>query len=438
MPLPADFDNLDSLDPNSPQPDEPVNQGDDWIRGLQNALWGNITGDATETRLLTAGLVTLKTQADGARVLGEVAGSSVLTLADSADADQAKLESGATGDLGLENSVEGQAVSLLATNGGAPEPVLVGKAGAETSLFHNAIQRIVTAVAGFAGLGTAFDFGQQTDSSIVHRIANLIGSKITRVSSGDAAVSLEQGDAAGVFEQTWIKMNRGGIVQLFANGVSRLESATNGGKSIGPQFNVDNQSANSDTSMRVRNQIGGMALKVAATNALMSIEQTQPSGGFERPILDAFRDGRIAFYFDTNITLQTATYGAQTVGQHRISEAAPANVADATRKDYVDTRTSAAVGVVDRRYNLNLGQDGTSGVSVESALISTGAAVSGSVVFNTPFRAGSVPNVLLTQEGGQTATDENAVVTAVSNTGFNWSLATGGGDLTYLAIGQRA
>ena len=128
----------------------------------------------------------------------------------------------------------------------------------------------------------------------------------------------------------------------------------------------------------------------------------------------------------------------QVVGNLQATDA-PVQPADTTRKDYVDGRASSSVDVGGRIYGTDLGaDDNATGVRLETGLISTAAATSGTVNFDTPFRAGTIPNVSLTQFGGSTATDENAVVTAVDAASFSWSLLTGGGNLTYLAMGARA
>ena len=54
MPLEPDVDNLDDLVETNPAFDDPVNQGDDHDRITKRGILGNITGDESETRLLSA------------------------------------------------------------------------------------------------------------------------------------------------------------------------------------------------------------------------------------------------------------------------------------------------------------------------------------------------------------------------------------------------
>jgi len=57
MPVEGDFDNIDSLDPTFPFNDDPVAEGPQHLRGIKNALQGNVTGDDAETRLLVNDIV---------------------------------------------------------------------------------------------------------------------------------------------------------------------------------------------------------------------------------------------------------------------------------------------------------------------------------------------------------------------------------------------
>ena len=72
MPVESDFDNIDSLDPNFPLNDDPVSEGPQHLRGIKEALQGNVTGDDNETRLLVGALVALLMDVAGALVTGQV------------------------------------------------------------------------------------------------------------------------------------------------------------------------------------------------------------------------------------------------------------------------------------------------------------------------------------------------------------------------------
>ena len=72
MALEPAFDNIDDLVPANPVANDPVDAGDDHIRGIKNALKGNVSGDAVATQLLQAGVVALNADAKGIQVSGQV------------------------------------------------------------------------------------------------------------------------------------------------------------------------------------------------------------------------------------------------------------------------------------------------------------------------------------------------------------------------------
>ncbi len=72
MPLEPDFDFIDDLDSANPVTDDEVNEGDNHIRGVKNALQGNVRGDALTTALLQAGVDALSVDDKGAQVVGHV------------------------------------------------------------------------------------------------------------------------------------------------------------------------------------------------------------------------------------------------------------------------------------------------------------------------------------------------------------------------------
>ena len=72
MPLEPSFDNIDDLVTTNPAAGDGVNEGDDHLRGIKNALKGNVAGDALSTQLLQADLVALNADNKGAQVTGQV------------------------------------------------------------------------------------------------------------------------------------------------------------------------------------------------------------------------------------------------------------------------------------------------------------------------------------------------------------------------------
>ena len=65
MPVEGDFDNIDSLDPTFPFNDDPVAEGPQHLRGIKNALQGNVQGDDTFSALLVNAIQKLIADADG-------------------------------------------------------------------------------------------------------------------------------------------------------------------------------------------------------------------------------------------------------------------------------------------------------------------------------------------------------------------------------------
>jgi hypothetical protein len=88
--------------------------------------------------------------------------------------------------------------------------------------------RVVTQTAGVEFPGRTYDFGQQTDNSILMRLVNLIGGVRLIVSSASGDPGINQLDNLGAFEQTWINFLRDQGMTLNAAGVVVLTIATGG------------------------------------------------------------------------------------------------------------------------------------------------------------------------------------------------------------------
>ena len=71
MALEPAFDNIDDLVATNPAANDPVNEGDDHVRGIKNALKANVSGDAVATQLKAAGLVALNADNKGVQVTGQ-------------------------------------------------------------------------------------------------------------------------------------------------------------------------------------------------------------------------------------------------------------------------------------------------------------------------------------------------------------------------------
>ncbi len=72
MPLEPNFDNIDDLVSANPALDDEVNEGDNHIRGVKNALQGNVSGSDLRTALLQQGIEALGVDDKGAQVVGQV------------------------------------------------------------------------------------------------------------------------------------------------------------------------------------------------------------------------------------------------------------------------------------------------------------------------------------------------------------------------------
>ncbi len=131
-------------------------------------------------------------------------------------------------DWQLDNRVLDGLVSLRALGGPGQVTLFEGDPNGEVKLTFAGEDAVVTKTAGVDFPGRTYDFGQQTDNSIIMRLINLIGGLRIIVSSASGDPGLNQVDNAGVFEQTWINLVRDAGVGLNFAGAKVFETVVGG------------------------------------------------------------------------------------------------------------------------------------------------------------------------------------------------------------------
>ncbi len=129
----------------------------------------------------------------------------------------------------LVGLVEGVGVQLVGTKtGGASSVLFAADPDGESGMGYDGGERIAATELGSRTAGTTFDFGQQTDNSILMRLTNLIGGLRYIVSSVTGKASIQQLDNLNVFEDNWIEMDRDGAVALNFAGAEKVKTAAGG------------------------------------------------------------------------------------------------------------------------------------------------------------------------------------------------------------------
>ena len=239
MPLEPSFGNIDDLNPDWPLGTDPLAEGDDHIRGIKLSLQGNVTGDATQTRLLTDALVALITTDAGVNVkaTNPVQANTLLRLQDNADVRVADLLVNLAGLLRVVVATVGQAMELRGSNAAPNDETMAQfNPGGAAKLFQAGIEALSTSangiVAGVAGQNGRVDVltsaganGLRLESGTNQRLIGLVdGSEVHLVAS-------PAGGGAGI---TMLAADPDGSVTLNFNGVESVrtipsQGGTNGG-----------------------------------------------------------------------------------------------------------------------------------------------------------------------------------------------------------------
>lgn len=117
MALEPDFSNIDDLVPANPADNDPVNEGDDHLRGIKEALKGNVAGSAVYSALLVAGAIAVRAASKVLQLIpDDLLAANVIAFRDNANTlDRARIQSEATGALTIANDIADQDVALQQT-----------------------------------------------------------------------------------------------------------------------------------------------------------------------------------------------------------------------------------------------------------------------------------------------------------------------------------
>lgn len=185
------------------------------------------------------------------------------------------------------------------------------------------------------------------------------------------------------------------------------------------------------TILRLRNDVAARVadllvnaaglLRIVVATLGEALELRGSNAGVNDETMASFVPGGAAtLNFAGVASVRSASFGGESTGQHRVTEALPLNVADLTRKDYVNNWSRS--NIADQRIEVqNL---------MVLASTQTGGGTALNVTFSTPFTA--VPAVTLTAEGVGFAS-----LTTVTTTGFSGVRSVGGETIDWIAVGTN-
>lgn len=149
MALEPVFDYIDDLVPANPADTDNVSEGDDHLRGTKSALQGNVTGDATETRLLVGGAEAVLATA---QVLSYARASDFadmqLELRSASQLPIAQLEVDSAGPVRLRAMVSISPVSLHGLGAGGDQELLRAEPDGPVTLNYDGVAAAASAVYG--------------------------------------------------------------------------------------------------------------------------------------------------------------------------------------------------------------------------------------------------------------------------------------------------
>ncbi len=404
MPIEPDFDFIDSLDPANPIDDDPVLEGAAHLRGIKNALQGSVLGDVDSTRLLVDGDIGLRVEADGTSIRSPLTDKPLLAFRNQLDdADFAQIfYDDATDSLVLTSAAGSVALEFAGVD--TMRTIAAGLSVAPVGVDGriNIQDNTGATAASLRGLAT----GVELRSTILDQLIKLIAL------GGAGNVSVLEGDPNGE-------------AQLMFAGLAKFITKTAGWDSPGTTFDLGQQTDNSIL-LRLVNLVGGIRFILSSGSGDPGINQLDNAGNFEQTWINFARGGNVALNFAGALALRTRTFGSETTGQHRVTEALPLNNADVTRKDYVDTRSRSNAG--DERIE----------VQNRMILSSTQAPVGQNftVTFSTPFT--STPNVTLTALNPSNAANGFAYINTIGLNSFTGTVGASGLTVHWIAVGANA
>ena len=292
MALEPSFDNIDDLNPLNPADNDPVEEGDDHLRGIKNALQANITGDATETRLvIAAGGQVIAIAADGSfAVVGFV-----LSLDSEADAAADMRLLNTEGSILLSQRNSSAAGDFRMIEGDAGGSFVQDWAhfnkGAGVRLLHANAQKILTQATGALVNGTLFKLTEAAANITRVLAQNTVGGIAIEAHSGGNG-NIRQFSAGGIGEDIWIALVPNDKVQLNFDGSPSFETRVNGGAILGARFDVDAE-ADVNVQQIILNSIGGLGLRIDQTSGEGKITKTSSTGAGEANYITMERSGPV-------------------------------------------------------------------------------------------------------------------------------------------------
>jgi len=256
MPIEPNFDNIDALEPANPFDTDNVSEGDDHLRGIKNALKANVTGDATETRLLVGGNPAAVQTARALDLIPDVDDQPQLLRFRNAgnDATNISLRTDVAGALFLENEKISQNLQLIVRGAGDDQQTQI------------AAEPDGAASMGYAG-GPA--------------ISSAGTGALIQAQPGQSSANISLQDASGGFAQ--ISKQDGGLVSyrnLQPGAAIRLETRNTGDTAAVLALEADEDKTTlyaNGGSARITTASDGMQLRSGAAFARLSFINTSGS-----------------------------------------------------------------------------------------------------------------------------------------------------------------
>lgn len=317
MAVESQYSNIGDLNPSWPTPTDPVSEGDDHLRGIKNALQGNVQGSGTETVLYNGSTnkplgPSLRTKARGIDVLDTVASgvATAITLRGQAGAALAAFLH-AIGSTFVSATVTGDNLTIdVVTASGVRKGIVVQGADGTVEFYANGVLVAATNANGLV-----------LDAAAPALLLGAVGS-VAAVGS-DLVVS-----AVGV----------GGVWLAGPNGVAHIQTVTDG-LSVwgGSATNVVLGLLGSAGAAQAKVKgVAGQAIVEAIGGGVLLL------GTGSVTIVDAQLTSQ-TFYLNGVAALIMSAAGLNVIGRKILNVLAPTADTDAANKKYVDDK-AAAVG----------------------------------------------------------------------------------------------
>lgn len=409
---------IDELVDTDPVPNDPVNQGDDQLRQIKLALQANVLGNVDGTQLNVANLpaldiaqptpefpvMTLGALSQAAKVkLGNVEGDDVVQLDNAIAAAGIQLRGQAvvifegveTGAAAMYFTGE---VAIITTANGVKvgQPGVVGRVAVED---NNDVEAVtLDAAAGGVSL-----------NALVEDVTLALNGTPT----GGGGVPLVTGDPNGE-------------AALYNAGESAVRTISNGIEvgvpTVAGRINV------LDSNGAVAASIRGLATAAEFRSVILdNVVRLIASGGSGNvTVVEGDPNGAAQLNWIGSERIRTADGGAVITGNCSLTAALPTSNNEATRKDYVDTRSRSNSS--DRRIEVQ------NRMSLDGTVTATGQ--TWSITFATAFT--SVPAMTMSVLNPTQANNAFASIEAISITGANGFVGFANATIMWVAQGTNA